>query len=64
MPTPRADARRPVTPATWDAIQQETRHRVLGKREPFDDVLLDLYARYRLGSHKLRALHHLCGVVV
>lgn len=58
----REDARRVVTPALWDAIQLETRNRVVGHREAFEDVLADLQRRYRgLGPVRQRALRVLVG---
>lgn len=56
----RTDARKPLTPAAWDAAQQEVRQRVSGKGEAFAAVLHDLQTRYRgLGPVKQRALRDL-----
>ncbi len=55
-----ADSRPPVTPAAWDAIQQETCQRVLGLGEALGAVLRDLARRYKgLGHNKQRALRQL-----
>lgn len=56
----RLDTRAAVTPAVWDAIQQEARMRVVGKGEAFDVVLHDLGRRFKgLGPNKQRALRQL-----
>lgn len=57
---PGRDSRPPVTPAAWDAIQQEARQRVLGMGEAFEAVLRDLGRRYTgLGPNKQQALRRL-----
>jgi len=58
----KVDARLAVTPAAWDAIQQEVRQRVAGKGEPFEAVLRDVRRRFKgLGPVRQRVLRDLCG---
>lgn len=63
QPPGRVDARAVITPATWDAIQQEVRQRVLGKGVPLEAMLRDLKKRYKgLGPNKQRVLRDLVDV--